>query len=372
MIMSCKAKTLLLLSGCAGLVVSSQAQTNYTTLPPAMTKPLVLPRPVVTRVGTNANPALATVEFTLPQGASLKNYSVLENRANVTRAASDVTAKSGNAISASLAPGSTLMLMENEPGRSLKAASALERRQLFSTHFVKALAPARLGDRPRTVFGTLTLVADAVPTLWNVASNAYVAHLTVMFLTDPAATSSPLLPMAVQLSGQHTRSIEPQRIKLETPNVDGGKEVVVTCDQYAKAVQITAYYSTTNSTVPLELQPLTLWSMIQMVISAPLLFAALAGGLMGGLLRLFKGTTWGWLRTLRYLAEGATVGLVTVTLLLAGLLHSQVAQLQSQSQLVLAFALAAAAGSVGAHFLDKIVDQLRGKWFTHQRKEDKA
>ena len=54
-------------------------------------------------------------------------------------------------------------------------------------------------------------------------------------------------------------------------------------------------------------------------------------------------------------------GLVTVTMLLAGLLYNQIAKLPGPPQLVLAFALAAAAGSVGAHFLDKSIDRLRGK-----------
>ena len=40
---------------------------------------------------------------------------------------------------------------------------------------------------------------------------------------------------------------------------------------------------------------------------------------------------------------------------------AKVAELSAQPQLVLAFALAAAAGSVGAHFLDKTVNHLRGK-----------
>jgi hypothetical protein len=118
---------------------------------------------------------------------------------------------------------------------------------------------------------------------------------------------------------------------------------------------------TASNTMSLELEKLTIPVMTQMIISIPMLFAALAGGLIGGLLRLFKGAKWGITRILHYLAEGATVGLVTVTMLLAGLLHSQIAELSAQPQLVLAFALAAAAGSVGAHFLDKTVNHLRGK-----------
>jgi hypothetical protein len=50
-----------------------------------------------------------------------------------------------------------------------------------------------------------------------------------------------------------------------------------------------------------------------------------------------------------------------VTLLLSGLLHGQIAGLPAQPQLVLAFSLAAAAGSVGAHFLDRAVKRLRGQ-----------
>jgi hypothetical protein len=98
-----------------------------------------------------------------------------------------------------------------------------------------------------------------------------------------------------------------------------------------------------------------------MIISKPMLFAALTGGLIGGLLRSLKGARWGIKRMLHYVAEGVTVGLVTVTLLLSGLLHSQIAELSSQPQLVLAFALAAVAGSVGAHFLDQTVKHLLGK-----------
>ena len=200
-----------------------------------------------------------------------------------------------------------------------------------------------------------------VPTPWNDASNAYVAILTVMFGTDDTAQNNPLLPMVVKLTGNNVKSIEPRTIELQKPNPEGSKEVVVTCDAYQTNVQITAHYQTTSTTADLHLQPLSAWGMTQMIISKPMLFAALTGGLIGGLLRLFKKSKWALGRTLHYLAEGATVGLVTVAMLLAGLLQKQIAGIPTQSKLVLAFALAAAAGSVGAHFLDKSITHLRGK-----------
>ena len=161
------------------------------------------------------------------------------------------------------------------------------------------------------------------------------------------------------MSGHNVSSIDPRHLELEKAN--DSKYAVVSCDQYQTDVVITAHYLTASNTVPLELQKLSTWSMTQMIISKPMLFAAVTGGLIGGLLRLFKGAKWALLRTLRFLAEGVTVGLVTVTMFLAGLLHAQMAELPAQPQMVLAFALAAAAGSVGAHFLDKAISHLRGK-----------
>jgi hypothetical protein len=179
--------------------------------------------------------------------------------------------------------------------------------------------------------------------------------------SEDADSGNSLLPMAVEFRGNNVKSIEPRKVELQKAGVDGSEEVVVVCDEYRPQVEVTAYYQMTNTTRELVLRPLTASAMTQMIISRPMLFASLAGGLIGGLLRLFKGPKWRAGRVGRYLAEGAAVGLVTVTMLLSGLLHGQLAGMAAQPQLVLAFSLAAAAGSVGAHFLDAAINRLRGK-----------
>jgi hypothetical protein len=338
---------------------SSQAQpTNRAALIRAAATRVVVPPPVVTRPVPNAGGGGPTVEVKLPK--NLSRYHVLEQRAQTTRLATNLTATSTNQVLTALAPGSTLLFMEKESPAAIKPSAPRATRPLFSTFLLKSVPPARPGEPSRTTSGTLTLLAD-VPTPWDGVSNAYVARLSVMFLTEDAAPNNPLLPMAVEFSGSHVKSIQPRKVELRKAGVDGSEEVIVTCDRYRTDVQVTAYYQTTNTTRELTLQRLTAWEMTQMIIPPPMLFAALTGGLIGGLLRLFRTSKRELSRTLRYLAEGVVVGLVTVTLLLSGLLHSQIAGMQAHPQLVLAFSLAAAAGSVGAHFLDQAVKRLRGK-----------
>jgi len=314
--------------------------------------------PTVTRALTNTVERAASVEVKLPQ--DLRNYHVVEQLAQTTQIATNLTTLSTNQVLATLALGSTLLFMEKETPAAVKANAPTVTKPLFATYMLKSTPPARPGGPNRTASGTLTMLAD-VPTAWDGASNAYVARLSVMFLTDDLAPTNALLPLAVQFSGGNVKSIQPRKVELVKAGVGGSEEVFVTCDRYRPDVTITAYYQTTNTTRQLTLQRLTPWELTQLIISAPMLFAALGGGLMGGLLRLFKGAKWKPARILHYLVEGGVVGLVTVTMLLAGLLHNQIAGLAASPQLVLAFSLAAAAGSVGAHFLDGAVNRLRGK-----------
>lgn len=314
--------------------------------------------PTVTRPLTNTAGRAASLEVKLP--LDLRRYHVLEQRAQTTHAATNLTAISTDQVRATLASGSTLMFMEKDAPASVKANAPMATKPLFATYMLKSTPPARPGEPNRTASGTLTMLAD-VPTPWDSASNAYVTRLSVMFLTEDTAPNNALLPMAVEFSGGNVKSIQPRKVELRKAGVDGSEEVLVTCDRYRPDATITAYYQTTNSTRELTLQRLTPWEMTQMIISAPMLFAALVGGLIGGLLRLFKGAKWKPSRILHYLAEGGVVGLVTVTMLLSGLLHNQVAGMSASPQLVLAFSLAAAAGSVGAHFLDEAINRLRGK-----------
>jgi hypothetical protein len=314
--------------------------------------------PVLIRPLTNTPGRAASVEVKLPQ--DLRRYHVVEQRAQTTRLATNLTTLSTNQVRATLAAGSTLLFMENDAPAPLKANARTATKPLFSTYMLRSTPPARPGEPNRTASGTLTMLAD-VPTPWDSASNAYVTRLSVMFLTEDAAPTNALLPLAVEFSGGNVKSIQPRKVELRKAGVDGSEEVLVTCDRYRPDVTITAYYQTTNTTRVLTLQRLTPWGMTQMIISAPMLFAALVGGLIGGLLRLFKGGKWKPSRLVHYLIEGGVVGLVTVTMLLSGLLHNQIAGMSASPQLVLAFSLAAAAGSVGAHFLDAAINRLRGR-----------
>ncbi len=350
-------ETTLMLLASLVLAVSSRAQTNRASVMRPVNPRVARPPIVATRVATNAGPNLATVKFTLPK--ELSSYHVLEERAHVTRAVTNLAATPQNEVQASLAAGSTLMFMEKESPEVPNRALAERSKRLFSTYILKATAAARPGREPDTASGELSMYTDTDPTPWDSTSNKYIAHLSVVFSTGNTAPNHPLLPMTVVLSGQNVKSIDPRSLELEKANAV--KEAVVTCDAYQADVQITAHYLTASNNIALHLQKLTPVAITQMIISKPMLFAALTGGLIGGLLRLLKGARGGITRILHYLAEGVTVGLVTVTLLLSGLLHSQIAELSSQPQLVLAFALAAAAGSVGAHFLDKTIKPLLGK-----------
>ncbi len=335
----------------------SRAQTNRTNALRATATRLMTPS-VVARPVTNSATGRATFDVKLPKDFS--RYNVVEQQPRATRVATNLTATATDAIRTSLAAGSTLVFLEKEPPPPVKPTMRPEQKALFSTVLVKHAAPTRPGEAGRTASGTLTMLSD-VPTPWNGLSNAFVARLSVVFLTDDTSTNNPLLPMTVEVRGANVSDIEPRRVELQRGGVDGSKEVVVTCDRYRTNVQITAYYQTTNTTRELPLQHLSSWDMTQMIISQPMLFAALTGGLMGGCLRLFKKSKWEPRRIVHYLAEGLVVGLVTVTMLLAGLLHNQIAGLPPQPQLVLAFSLAAVAGSVGAHFLDQVTARLRGR-----------
>jgi len=337
-----------------------QAQTtNRSVLMREAATHMVLASPNITRMPVNSAGRAAIVEVKLPQ--DLTRYHILEQRAQTTHVATNFTAASQNQFRAALSPGSTLIFMEKESPAAVASNAPPTTKPLFATFFVKSGPPKRPGEPNQTVSGTLTMLAD-MPTPWDTLSNAYIVRLSVMFLTEDADPYNSLLPMVVEFSGNNVKSILPRKVELQKAGVDGSEDVVVRCDQYQPHVEVTAYYQMTNTTRELVLQPLTAVAITQMIISLPMLFAALVGGLIGGLLRLFKRSKWQLKQILRYLTEGAAVGLVTVTMMLAGLLHSEVSVLSAQPQLVLAFALAAAAGSVGAHFLDGIVDRLRNKW----------
>jgi hypothetical protein len=332
--------------------------TNRSALMRAASTRLTASSPVVTRAATDTAGRAAVVEVKLPQ--DLSRYQVLEQRAQVTQVATNLASASRNQFQAALATDTTLMFMEKAAPAAVQSNAPPTTKPLFATFFVKSAPPERPGAPNRTASGTLTILADA-PTPWDAASNAYVARLSVMFLSEDTSPNNPLLPLAVEFLGSNVSSIQPRKVELRQAGVGGSKEVLVVCDQYRPHVEVAAYYRMTNTTRELVLQPLTASAMTQMIISRPMLFTALVGGLIGGLLRLFKACKWEPKRVLRYLAEGVAVGLVTVTMLLSGLLHHQVAGMSAQPQLVLAFSLAATAGSVGAHFLDAAVARLRGK-----------
>ena len=314
--------------------------------------------PIVTQPPTITTEGTVSVHVTFPMG--VHRYHVLEQQKQTIRPATDSTAISTSQVRTVFPLGNTIMFMEKAPPAPVNANAATTARSLFATYMLKSTPPERAGAPLRSVTGTLTMLAD-VPTPWDVAGNAYVTRLSVLFLTEDKTPNNALLPMVVEFTGENVKSIQPHKIELVKANVDGSKEILVTCDGYQRDVKITAHYQATSTTRPLVLQPLTPWVMTQMIISVPMLFSALSGGLIGGLLRLFKSAKRNASRTVHYLAEGAVVGLVTVTMLLSGLLRSQIAGLTASPQLVLAFALAAAAGSVGAHFLDAAVSRLRGK-----------
>jgi len=333
----------------------SEAQTNHSALLRAAAAHIVVPKPVVARVSTNAAAGRAVVDVQLPK--DLSRYHVVERHGQITRPTTNFSATSAQRGRASLDAGTTLMFLDKEPRKAAQSNSPSTLTPLFSTLMVKAEPPERPGMAPRTSSGTLTLQARLDPVPWNDSSNAYVGELMVMFSTDDPKSS--FLPMTVALSATGLKNIDPENIILEKANVEGVKDVTVICDSYRPDVQITAHYQTTKTDCDLHLQRLGFWAMAQMIISKPMLFASLTGGLIGGLLLLFKeGFQVG--RVARHLAEGATVGLVTVTMLLAGLLQTQIAGISTVNQAVLAFALAASAGSVGAHFLDKAIANLLG------------
>jgi hypothetical protein len=336
----------------------SHAQSNRTALLRAAAAHVVVPKPVVTPVNTNSPQGRAVVDVHLPK--ELSRYHVVEQQGQITRPATNFTATSAEKVRASLPAGTTLMFLEKEPLKPVKPKpnSPPTLTPLFSTVMVRAEPPERPGMPSRTTSGTLTLFAfEPIP--WNDASNAYVADLTVMFTTEDP--HSPFLPMFVKLNGRNVKNIAPADINLEKANPEGSKEALVICDRYKTDVQITAFYGTTNTTRDLHLQSLGVSDMVQMIIPKPMLFATLTGGIIGGLLRLFKQRSFKLARALRHVAEGATVGLITVTMLLAGLLQKQIAGFSTQHQSVLAFALAACAGAVGAHFLDKAIANMRGR-----------
>jgi hypothetical protein len=352
-----KTETILVLLAGMVLAVSSRAQTNTASLTRPRTALARRPSIVATRVVTNAGPNLATVRFRLPR--ELSNYHVLEQRAHGTVAVTNLSATSQNEVQASLATGSTLMFVQKQSPRAANLNPTAGSNQLLCTYFMKATPAAQPGREPDTAEGELTMYTDVDPTPWDSSSNQYIAHLLLVFSTETPAATNSLLPLSVGLTCQNARSVTPRIVELEKAN--DIKEAVVICDTYQPDVEITAHYLTATNTIPLHLQKLTLPVMTQMIISKPMLFAALTGGLLGGLLRLFKGGEWGIKRILHYLAEGVVVGVAIVTLLLAQLLHGLIAGLPSQPQLVLAFALAVVAGSVGAHFLDALIRPMLGK-----------
>jgi len=189
---------LILLTGMVPTFLS-RAQTNpaaaMRSVQPWVGKPSVVP----IKVATNAGPNLATVKFTLPK--ELSSYQVLEQRAHVTRAVTNLSATSRNEVQASLASGSLLMFVERPSAKASSDGSALGSNRLFRTHFLKAVPAAQPGREPDVASGELSMYADTDPTPWDSASNSYITHLSVVFTTDKPSPNHPLLPLTVGLSG---------------------------------------------------------------------------------------------------------------------------------------------------------------------------
>jgi hypothetical protein len=352
-----KCKSVLLVTAGTVLAVSAGAQTNPALMRVRFQPRLTTPAIATTRIATNAGLNVATVKFTLPK--ELANYRVYEERDRVTRSVTNLAANSHNEVQAAIPVGSTMVFVEKHPATPASMGSTTSSNRLFSAYLAKSMPAAQPGREPEIASGELSMYADTDPTPWDSVSDQYITHLSVVFTTDKPAPHHPLLPLNVGLSGQHVKSFDPRDVQLEKANEF--KEVVVICDKYHPDAQITAHYLTASQDMPLHLEKLSLIGMFLMIISAPMLFAALTGGLLGGLLRLFKGSHWGFKRVAHYLLEALVVGVATVALLLAGLLQGQIAGLSPQPRLVLAFALAVAAGSVGAHFLDQAISAMKGK-----------
>lgn len=313
--------------------------------------PMLLPR--TNNVTTAGDPV---VSARLP--LNMDRYTAVELTGAVSRPATNVTVTATNEFRSVLRPGSTLLFEEKSVPAPIRADVATDTRELFSSILIKQTLP-RPGAPSRTVSGTLRLLAD-VPAPWVPESNAYVSRLSVMLTAAEGESLDDLLPMTVQFVGTNVTRIEPRRVELSRADAGIGPDVWVVCNEYNENVAVTAHYQTAQTTRPLTLQKLSAWRLTQMILPPPMLFAAVVGGLMGGLLRLFKSDGWNGRRTARFLGEGVVVGIVTVAMLLAGLLHQQLAGLATSPKVVLAFSLAAAAGSVGAHFLDQTIRRLRG------------
>jgi len=92
---------------------------------------VAVPPPVLTRPAATVGGSGSAVEIKLPK--NLSRYHVLEQRAQTTRPATNLTATSANQVRTALTPGSTLLFMEKEAPASVKASARPAPRPLFST-----------------------------------------------------------------------------------------------------------------------------------------------------------------------------------------------------------------------------------------------
>jgi hypothetical protein len=344
-----------------GTVIDGKAQpTNRVPVRNVATSRLLLTTPAFPHVLVTNLGKTTSIEFKLPQ--ELSHYQVTEIQAQSLHSVSTNRFNiRNNTIRTEIAPGNMLILIEKNSAFPTTVQGTNRSRVLFSTMFIKPLPPLHTGDPVRAASGSLYMTG-IMPIAWDVQQNAYVAKLWVEFDSADESPVQPLLPMTVHFGGENTTGITPDSVQLMVAGANGAQEITVTCKQYQPQVQLVARYQMTNSTCNLMLQPLTVSTMIQMVISKPMLFVALVGGFLGGTLRVFKYSRWSSKLIVRFLVEGMLVGLITVIMLLAGLLHKLLDGIGGQSQLTLAFGLATAAGSVGAHFLDAYINSLwKGK-----------
>jgi hypothetical protein len=194
---------------------------------------------------------------------------------------------------------------------------------------------------------------------WQPDEHAYATTLWVgLASTNSPALARRLLPLTVRFASDILKW-DTNEVVVSSPGTGGEQPLNIRADRYRPAASLTARSDLGQHTIDIPFDRLGLLGWVRLLFPIPVLFAVLAGGVAGGLLRSFHParkhrSEWYWL-----LVEGLLAGVVLVALASSGLavLPHPVAPGLAGSVLG-AFALAALGGYYGTRLIDRATRNL--------------
>lgn len=187
---------------------------------------------------------------------------------------------------------------------------------------------------------------------WDPKSSVYTNTLMVGIDADGPEILERIKTQMVALA-QADVDLDSELVQIDLSGGNGIRRIGVWLGSYKAMGSVTAISEFGEARISIPVERFGLGGMIGLILPGPLLFAAVIGGAIGGLLRAaqkkFKRLPW-------LVCEGILVGIVVVAALSAGFQLGNVGS-SMVAKAVGVFAVAALSGFVGAVLLDKLAKQ---------------